>query len=190
MTPPTEARILDAALAVMAARGLGKLTLEDVAQDAGVSRQTVYRYFGNRDALVTAVILREEQTFIVAVTAAAAAHEDFRGAIEAAITTALRVAREHPVLDRLLETEPDALLPFLLSGGAPVLSAARPVFADLLAQRRPRLPPDEVQHIADATTRLLMSYVVSPPDGDPERLARSLAGLLLDGIPDGPSETA
>lgn len=180
---PTRERILQAALSVMAARGLAKLALEDVARAAGVSRQTVYRYFGSRDALVTAVILREEETFIAAVSAAAEEHADFRDAVEALITAALRVARAHPLLDRLLETEPEALLPFLLSGRAPVLSAARPVIVELLARRRPHLDADEAQHIADATTRLLMSYVVDPPDGDVPRLARSLASLLLDGIP-------
>lgn len=46
---------------------------------------------------------------------------------------------------------------------------------------------DEAHRIADATTRLLMSDVVDPPDGDVAGLARSLADLLLDGIPSGTS---
>lgn len=59
MSPDTRTRILDGAIATMSSTGLARLTLEDVATVAGVSRQTVYRYFGNRDALISATIVRE-----------------------------------------------------------------------------------------------------------------------------------
>src|SRR3712207_841518 len=97
--PPTRDRILDAAFTGMATHGLHRLSLEDVAREAGLSRQTVYRYFGSRDALVTAVILREEQGFLDQMAAAIEAHEDLRPAMEAAIVAGLRAAREHPLLD-------------------------------------------------------------------------------------------
>ena len=48
-------RILRAAGAVLAARGLAA-TVDDVAEAAGVSRRTIFRYFATRDALFVAVI--------------------------------------------------------------------------------------------------------------------------------------
>jgi AcrR family transcriptional regulator len=50
-----EARILRAAGAALAARGL-TATVDDVAGAAGVSRRTVFRHFATRDALFVTVI--------------------------------------------------------------------------------------------------------------------------------------
>jgi hypothetical protein len=109
-------------------------------------------------------------------------HADLRASLEAAIAAALRTAREHPLLDRLVVSEPEALLPVLLGSGGPVLSAARPAFAEVLSVRLPELGEDAIRRVADATTRLLVSYVVDPAEDDPEELAVALASLLLDGI--------
>ena len=68
-------RLLDGALRCVASIGLGRLTVEDVAEASAVSRQTVYRYFGSRDALIEAVILREEQVLLARLTAAVQRHE-------------------------------------------------------------------------------------------------------------------
>jgi AcrR family transcriptional regulator len=178
----TRERIIDAALRAMTRHGLARLTLEDVAGEAGVSRQTLHRYFGTKDALIRAAILQEEQGFIARVAEAAAAHDDLRPAMEAAIDTALTAAREHPLLDRLLATEPEALLPLLTSGSGPVLTAARPVIADLLSQRLPHLSESEVRRTADALTRLVVSYAVNPPDEPPTVVAGGLADLFVHGV--------
>ena len=51
-------RLLDAAEACIDRFGLAKTTVEDIANEAKVSRATIYRYFANRDELVLAVVLR------------------------------------------------------------------------------------------------------------------------------------
>ena len=184
-TASTRGRLLDAALAVLARTGLQGLALEDVAREAGMSRQTLYRYFGSRDALVSAVVVREEERFIALIEAAAAAHSDLGAALEAAIGEALRLARAHPLLDRLLASEPEALLPLLLTGAGPVLPAARPVIERLLADRLPENGGPSLHRAADALTRLLISYVANPPDDAPAVVARDLAALLLPGVRSG-----
>src|SRR4026207_1998738 len=50
----TRSRILDATIRVMA-RGVGTLSIPDVAGEAGVSVPTVYRHFGSKGALLAAV---------------------------------------------------------------------------------------------------------------------------------------
>lgn len=178
----TRTSILDGAIAALSKHGLARLSLEDVAREAAVSRQTVYRYFGSRDALISATILREEETFIAAIVTAADRHEELRPTLEAAIAQALRSAREHPLLDRLLEAEPEALLPFLTTGRGPVLSAARPVIEELLANRLPHLTERELGRIADMSTRLIISYTINPPDDDVDDVAAGLADIITDGI--------
>jgi AcrR family transcriptional regulator len=51
----TRARILDAAIACFTQFGNDKTTLNDVARVAGLSRQTIYRYFPDRAALLEEV---------------------------------------------------------------------------------------------------------------------------------------
>jgi len=55
------ARILDAAIACFTQFGNDKTTLNDVARVARLSRQTIYRYFPDRRALLEAVQELEEQ---------------------------------------------------------------------------------------------------------------------------------
>lgn len=181
-TSDTHARILDAALRVMTRAGLAKLTLEAVAEEAATSRQTVYRYFGSRDALVTAVILREEEDFLERVSGAGANQPDLRAALHASLNEAFRAAREHPLLHRLLATEPHLLLPFLTTGAGPVLTAARPALATLLAAHHPDLDDEVVGHAADVLTRLFISYALNPAAEGDDAVADALTYLVLDGL--------
>jgi AcrR family transcriptional regulator len=178
----THDRILDAALTVMTRHGLARLALEDVAREAHVSRQTVYRYVGSRDGLITETILREERAFLDRMRAAAAGAADLRGALEASIASALASAREHPLLDRLLDSEPEVLLPFLTDGSGPVLSAARTAVVELFARFVPQLPEDERATAADAATRLIVSYAISPSATPAEQLAAQLSRLMAEGL--------
>ena len=54
----TEDRILDATERLLAAIGLRKMTMEDVAAEAGLTRRTVYKYFGSKQELAFASIDR------------------------------------------------------------------------------------------------------------------------------------
>lgn len=160
--PSTADRILDAVLAVVGARGLAQMNLEEVAEAAGVSRQTIYRHFSSREGLIEHAILREERSLIDHMLVASREQESLEEAIEVAVGTALALARSHPVLSRLVEQEPTALLPYLLLGRGPVISAAERAVADLIRTHRPDAPPARLQLVADMSTRLLVSYVVSP----------------------------
>src|SRR4030042_1864255 len=53
----TRQRILLPARELLAARGIRRVSMDDVAEAAGVTRVTVYRYFGDRESLVRAAFL-------------------------------------------------------------------------------------------------------------------------------------
>ncbi|MGE0880450.1 MAG: TetR/AcrR family transcriptional regulator [Acidimicrobiia bacterium] len=57
----TRARILDAAIECFTQFGNDKTTLNDVARVAGLARQTIYRYFPDRAALLVAVDELEDE---------------------------------------------------------------------------------------------------------------------------------
>jgi transcriptional regulator with XRE-family HTH domain len=120
LRPDTGTRILDAALRAVSTFGLSRFTMDDVARAADVSRQTVYRYFASKDELIVALVYREEEAFLDGVRDAFQAHADLEAAIERAMRYCLRAVREHPLLDRLLASEPEVLLPYLTTrGGRP-----------------------------------------------------------------------
>jgi len=179
---PARERLLDAALEAAAIHGLSKLSVGDVARQAGLSRQTLYKHFPSKDALVGEVILREAQRMVVEVVTAADAEPDPQRSLEVAILTTLRVTRDHPLLDRLVRTEPEALLPFLVADGGLVGTAVRSVVERILDEKVPDLPPVTLRRVADMVSRLLISYAVNAPDDPPEVVAESLAALIAGGL--------
>lgn len=178
MQEDTRERVLDGTLRAVASIGLGRLVVDDIVRASGVSRQTIYRHFGSRDAVIRAVILREEQALLSRLAAAVEGHDEALPALQAALQEALIGAAEHPLLRRLLDDEPEALLPYLLRNDSPVLSAARPMVESLLARFAPHLSEHELGAVADMASRLLISYVVSPPEEPHEDVAGRVAGLV------------
>jgi AcrR family transcriptional regulator len=179
----TATRILDATLATMADHGIARLSLEDVARRARLSRQTVYRYFPSKKELLEATVLREEQVFIANMVKAAGRHRDLEPALRAAMEAAMRTGQAHALLNRLLATEPNSLVALVTTDRGPVLSAARKALEEILAGWLPRAPKARLSMAADAVARLLVSYVVNPPDDPPPQVANRLAQLLVHGLP-------
>ena len=179
----TATRILDASLATMADHGIARLSLEDVARRAKLSRQTVYRYFPSKKDLLDATVLREEQVFITNMVSAAERHRELEPALRAAIEAAMRTGQAHALLNRLLATEPNSIVALVTTDRGPVLSAARQALEEILGGWLPRAPKTRQSMAVDAVARLLVSYVVNPPVDPPAQVASRLAQLLVHGIP-------
>jgi AcrR family transcriptional regulator len=177
----TRARILDAAFEAVSTFGLSRLTMDDVARLGGLARQSVYRYFGSKDELIVALVVREEKAFLDGVREAQARHAELEAAMHEAVLFCLRTLREHPLLDRLLASEPESLLPYLTTRAGPVVARAREVLEDLAAERvgaRSGL----VHRTADVAVRAIISYALTPSEDDPEDVARELARILASAL--------
>jgi AcrR family transcriptional regulator len=174
--------LLDAAVEAAAIHGLSRLAVGDVAKRAGLSRQTLYKHFPSKEALVAEAVLREAQAMVGEIVAAAEAHDDPRASLEAGILVTLRLTREHPLLDRLIRTEPESLLPLLIGDEGPVAGAVRAVVEQIITRRLPDLTMVETRRAADLLSRLLISYAVSAPDDPPEIVAEFIATLVVEGI--------
>ena len=134
---------------------------------------------------------REAVELVSLVLTAADDHPEPREALEAAFVTALLLTREHPLLDRIIGTEPEALLPYLTTdrvggdggvGGAAVLLFVRTAAETLIRERlADRIDELSLRRLADVIARLLVSYAVSAPDDPPEVVAAVMATILLDG---------
>ena len=177
-TARTRGRILDSALAAVTTFGLSRFTMDDVARLAGLSRQSVYRYFDSKDTLVMAIVEREEEAFIDGVRAVHARHVDLEDAMREAVLFCLRAAREHPLLDRLLASEPETLLPYLTTRAGGLIERARAVLEELAAQR-PGVDPRLAHRSADLGVRAIISYTLTPADDPAEDVARGIARILV-----------
>lgn len=175
-------RLLRAALEVAAVHGIARLSVGDVARAAGLSRQTLYKHFANKQALIAEVVAEEARAMIEAVVAAANAEPRARAALEAGLLAALRLSRDHPLLDRLVRTEPESLIPLLVSESSASLLLVRRAVTVVLAERFPALGDVDLRRLADMVARLLVSYAVSAPDDPPEVVAAAAAGFLVDGV--------
>lgn len=195
-TASTHDLILDAAIESVSLFGLAKMSMSDVATRAGISRPTLYKHFGSKDALVAGTVEREAVGLVAEVLDAAEAHDDAEPSLEAAVVAALRLTREHPLLDRIIRTEPESLLPYLTTdgltvddraaaggggGGAAVLLFVRSATEQLVAAKAPGLDAVTARRLADMVARLLVSYAISAPDDPPEVVARAMSAILLHG---------
>src|SRR4051812_16800428 len=91
-------RALPATLSCIARHGLGKTTSDDVAREAGCSRATLYRYFGDKQQLVVAAFRAEAQRVTDRVLGAAAECDSLEDTVVTVLATAADELRDHPAL--------------------------------------------------------------------------------------------
>jgi AcrR family transcriptional regulator len=176
----TRDRILQAGVEAASIHGIARLTVGDVAKRAGVSRPTLYKHFRSKDDLVAAAVEREADRMVREV-AVPDLPDDPREALASGIRSVLRVTREHPLLDRLIRTEPESLLPLILQDGGAVSMRVRGTIEAILTERFDPIDPVLLRRYADLVTRIIISYAVHAPDDPPEVVADVVATVLVDG---------
>ncbi|WP_219506733.1 TetR/AcrR family transcriptional regulator [Nonomuraea ceibae] len=117
--------VLDAARDCVLAYGVRRTTLTDVARRAGVSRMTIYRHWPDVRSLVADLMTRE--------WVAAIAGLDLSDPVTA-VVTGVRRLREHPLWRKIVEADPELLLPYLLhrrgASHEAALAALEPALGD------------------------------------------------------------
>ncbi|PJJ57690.1 AcrR family transcriptional regulator [Mumia flava] len=106
-----EDQILDAAFDLLVDRGIRRMTMSDVGRQAGVSRATLYRRWGSVNDVVGALLTRE---FAQAAAETVPGAGDGRHRLVSAVVAMVRLIRTHPVLRKIVEVDPDYLVPYLL----------------------------------------------------------------------------
>jgi len=154
--------LLDATRATVLDFGLRRTTLSEVAKRAGVSRMTVYRRHPDGAGLIRALMHRE---FGAVLTRALNDVSD-RGTVGerlvAACVRTVELLVSHPLLLRLLEVDPELLLPYITGAPGRFQEEARATLHEAIASGQ-----------ADGSVRA----------GDPELLAATaetaVRGLVL-----------
>ncbi|MGW0906050.1 TetR/AcrR family transcriptional regulator [Streptomyces sp. NPDC002853] len=165
--PPPDAlteQILDAAREQFMTFGLRRSTVDDVAKRAKVSRVTVYRRIGNKEALVSACLLREYRRFVGEVDEAVAPLPTMEDRIVEGFVVVLRHIREHPLIGGLMRLEPETMLPFLTLESGPAFLAMRGYLTDRLrrAQRAEGKEEGDPTPVAELMVRITVSFLLNP----------------------------
>src|SRR3954452_2662933 len=111
-----EGVVLDAARDCILAVGVRRTTLTEIARRAGVSRMTLYRRWPDVRSLVGDLMTRE--CLAVALDASAtvrdpAAHPTLEALVET-LVDGVRAVRAHPLFRKILDVDPEMLLPYVL----------------------------------------------------------------------------
>jgi TetR/AcrR family transcriptional repressor of uid operon len=182
-------RILESARAALMEHGLRRTSLADIARAAEVSEATLYRRFANRDELLRTLVAREARRFIARVDERISSIEDPVERLVAAFVALAHALREHDLVQRLLVTDPELVLPLITTHGAPAVALGR---AYVLAQAQRTMQSGvtltaDPEHLAELIVRIAHSLVLTPatslPVADDEQMAAlaraTLAPMLI-----------
>lgn len=185
---PIEVRrtqVLDAALALISARGYAALSMEAIAREAGVSKTVVYDAFGGLEALLAALLEREERGALQSLADAApavAAGADPEAAITAWVLSLARAVTGDPVTWRLMLIPPDGtpqmVRDHVQRGRDVALEQARVLAAATLAGAQDvdlELAARAIVAVAEEGARLLLDR---PEEFGPERFAAFAASVV------------
>lgn len=181
--------MLAAAYTCVARFGMAKTTVEDVAKEAGVSRATVYRRFpGGKDELLAATVAWEMQRFFARLAEEVADVPDFVTLVEDGLMFAHASVRDHDVLQKVLITEPERLLPLMTTESERTLewiaAFLRPYLEREEAAGRLR-PGVDLGRAVHYVAQMLLSLIASPGGWDltdRTQVETLVRGELLGGV--------
>ena len=166
MTPVTrdvETRVLDAAKLCTAKWGIAKVTIDDIAGEAGVSRATLYRMFpGGKDVMFDALRVRELEDFFTRVGTHVDGHDDLESLLVRIVGVATRELRDDQHLSLMLASEPGDTLSQLTVEGLPRIMRVATVF--LVPMVDHYLPRRESIRLVELLARLVISYFLAPSE--------------------------
>jgi AcrR family transcriptional regulator len=136
VTDPTTESILDATRASVLDFGIRRTTLTDVARRAGVSRMTVYRRYPDVDAVLRDLMTREFGAAMAEV-AERVEGSDGRSRVVDRIVAGVEAFRANALMTKVVEAEPELLLPYVVGRmGETQRAAVELVAAEVRAGQR------------------------------------------------------
>lgn len=176
----TRARVVEAAVALTADIGWAQVTMARIAEEVGVSRQTVYNEIGTKNSLAEAMILAELDRFLGVVSLAFDEHpDDLVAAIRQASQTVLELAQDNQLLHAVVSATHGAdteLLPLLTTHADSLLGSAKAVLVERVAPYGVDLAPARLDDTIDMVVRVVLSHVMAPSD-TPEATAASISWI-------------
>ncbi|CAM3591915.1 TetR/AcrR family transcriptional regulator [Smaragdicoccus niigatensis] len=162
MSAGVESRVIEAAIEEFTEYGIRRVNVEDIARRAGVHRVTVYRYFKNKDEVVTAAAIAWLGRYFTRIGSAVKDLPTIEERLVEGFALALHTIRTEPLAIRVVQSEPETALPYLTTNGGATIAACRMFFAAQLRVASD-LPEDvDLDGVAEMVTRTGMSLLMTP----------------------------
>jgi AcrR family transcriptional regulator len=94
----TPARILDVAIDAFGTRGYGATSLDDLARELGLRKQTILYWYPSKEALLDASIDRTASEVTLRLERAIAVADEGFGRVDAIVRAMFRLAARHPAM--------------------------------------------------------------------------------------------
>jgi AcrR family transcriptional regulator len=182
VTDATTEAILDATRASVLDFGIRRTTLTDVARRAGVSRMTVYRRYPDVDAVLRDLMTREFGEAMEEVSRDLSG-PTARDRVAGHIMASVEAFRASPLMSKIVEAEPELLLPYVVGRMGETQRAAIGLLTQELAdgQADGSIRAGDVRVMAQALLLVTQSFILSgsiAEDVGTEALRDELARLI------------
>lgn len=178
-------QILDAAWRCYQQNGIFKTSMEHIAREAKVSRTTIYRYFENRDEVLTGVVVKATNAMTMELAERVATTETFAEYLTETLVIVTEIVPTSPVFELML-TEPSAVLSRLCIDSEDLQLLGESFFRERfeLAVKRGELRDGiELPQLTTWLLHVIASYVMAHPLKSAVREWRAtVKQFLLPGI--------
>ena len=184
--PSVEDRVLDAARVCCDRWGIQKVTVDDIATEAKISRATLYRLFpGGRDVLFEKLRERDIRDFLIELDARLADVTSYEGLVVGIICHSTRQLREDAHLQLMLASSPGEVARELGVEGMPNIVR---LAAALIGPRvEPYIGVDDAVELAEWLARIVVSYFLAPSElvnlADPAQATAFVRRFVLPAFP-------
>jgi AcrR family transcriptional regulator len=181
-----EDRVLDAVKACCERWGMAKVTIDDIANETGCSRATVYRLFpGGKDNIYEALRLRENREFFAQLNAHLADANGYEDLLVRGLVAATQALRADEHLQLMLASQPGEVLADMTFDGLPrIFDSATIVLTPWFA---PYIGAARSGELSEWLARVVLSYFFSPSRfvdlGDPESARQFVDQFVLPAFP-------
>ena len=143
--------------------GVDKVTVDDIAAEAGISRATLYRLFpGGKDVLFEAIRSQETMSFFADLEVHVLAADSLEDLVVSILIEATNALRGDDRLQVMLASRPGEVLKSLGFADQPRIIAAASAFLQPRVARF--IDADQAHHLADWMVRVVLSYFFTPSD--------------------------
>lgn len=156
---------LDATVELVRRNGWAQTRMADIAVRAGISKPTLYKYFGTKEELAGAYADREVSAILDVARATLDKYpDDPERALREGLREVLEATSANPLIRAILTEDAAAasLLPILTTHGARILHHAANEFAGMLRDRLHWTDEDENRAYADTLVRVIVSHAIVP----------------------------
>ncbi|MFD7686839.1 TetR/AcrR family transcriptional regulator [Streptomyces sp. NPDC059781] len=178
--------VLDAVRDCVLAVGVRRTTLTDVARRAGVSRMTLYRRWPDVRSLVGDLMTREWIAVATGALPERGPGAPARDVITEGLVAAVRAFGAHPLFRKILDVDPELLLPYVLDRRGASQEALLELLAGSLREGhadgsvRAAHPERQARSVLLIVQSFTLSLRTMTDEDDPELAPEAFLGELRD----------